>query len=101
MCPIAANVEREIEFVGGPFDGHWHRHHLPDDRLPQEVVWLVSDDAFRQIGCWAPTQMSWPTLGSLSSVVLYKLDCFEALPKYRYAGAISAENFDAAISGIG
>lgn len=42
-----------IEFVGGPFDRYLQRCSPSRERLPSDVVWLVSRDALRQIG-WVP-----------------------------------------------
>jgi hypothetical protein len=36
-----------IEFIGGPYDGHAETYHTCARRLPREVTWLVSVDAFR------------------------------------------------------
>ena len=95
MLNFAANAEQWIEFTGGPFDGHLQRYHSTPQRLPTEVVWLVSAEAFRQIARSPPRTSSFS--GTLSSAALYELDIASALPKYRYAGSISAQSLRIAI----
>ena len=76
-----------IEFSGGPFDGYMQPCSSSPERLPGDVVWLVSCDAFRQINF--PHQVE-PSLGEkLTSVALYGLDTSSEPPRYRHVGSIS------------
>lgn len=98
MYHVADNTEHWIEFIGGPFDGHWQRCHWPVKRLPADIVWLVCEDAFRQID-W-PRQKTPSLGGALSSAALYELDDSAAMPTYRHAGSISAHSFGDAIRNV-
>ena len=95
MIRVATNVEKWIEFVGGPFDGHWHSYVSAVNRLPAEVLWLVSNDTFRELDRTGRRIASLG--GALSSAAFYELDATATLPKYRHAGSISAQSFDSTV----
>ncbi len=76
-----------VEFIGGPFDGYLQPCPSSQKRMPGDVVWLVSSNAFRQIKC--VNQVA-PTLGGkLTSVALYGLDTSSKPPRYRHEDSIS------------
>ncbi len=92
MVPAAANTDRWIEFVGGPFDGHRQPSHSTISELSRDVFWLVTDDAFRELhgSGWVnpdPTRR-------LTSVAMYELDDACKFPSYRYVGSIGANSFN-------
>ena len=91
MFRIAPKAEERIEFVGGPFDGHWHSYFSAVARLPADVVWLVSINAFRKLE--HPGGMMLSPGNVLSSAALYELDVTATMLKYRHAGSISAQGF--------
>ena len=79
--------ELTIEFIGGPFDGFLQRRSSSRERLPGDVVWLVSSDSFCQINVPHPLE---PSSGrTLTSVALYGLDTSSEHPRYRHVGSIS------------
>ncbi len=89
-----------VQFIDGPFDGHWQSYHSSTKRLPCDVVWFVSDDALLQIHGDA-TRRTYPAKnGKLTSIVLYSLDRSAPLPVYRYVGAISQEHFKSSVRGL-
>lgn len=98
MFQVAANTDQWIEFTGGPFDGHWQPHHSALNRLPSDVVWLVTEDAFRQLD--RPRWMKSSSGGDLTSAALYELDVSSGLPNYRYAGSIGPRSFSDAIRNL-
>lgn len=79
-----------VEFIGGPYDGHVETYHTCARLLPSEVTWLVSADAFRLLHgvdhdlCTEPRQ-------SLSSVALYARESASVTYRYRFVGAISVK----------
>ena len=76
-----------IEFIGGPFDGYLQRYSSSRERLPVDVVWLVTSDAFFQIHF--PHQVEPSCSGTLTSVALYGLDTSSESPCYRHVGSVS------------
>ena len=95
MLQAATEAEQWIEFVGGPFDGYQQPLQLPTEQLATDVVWLVTEDAFRQLDL-AQSVKSEPG-GVLKSVALYALDLASELLKYRYAGSIGPKAFSDAM----
>lgn len=82
------NNNSTIDFVGGPFDGYLQRCSPSRERLPSDVVWLVSSDALRQIRM--PHRVEQTFGGTLTSAALYGLDTSLAPSRYRHVGSISA-----------
>jgi hypothetical protein len=76
-----------IEFIGGPFDGYLQRCSSSRERLPGDVVWLVSSDSFCQVNFPHPLEPS--SGGTLTSVALYGLDTSSEPPCYRHVGSVS------------
>ena len=79
--------ESTIEFIGGPFDGYLQHRSSSPERLPGDVVWLVSSDSFCQIN--VPHLLEPSSGGTLTSVALYGLDTSSEHPRYRHVGSIS------------
>lgn len=84
-----------IEFVGGPFDGHQQSCLSSPSQLPTDVIWLVCEDGLRLLGGDEHQQR-----GVFTSVALYGLDWETGTPRYRFAGAISAKDFDDSLFNI-
>jgi hypothetical protein len=78
ICPL------EIEFIGGPYDGHKEVYFTPPIHLPADVVRLVCDDALRLLD-----GKNHRAGGSITSVALYELEGGNGACRYRFAGAIS------------
>lgn len=81
------SYQSTIEFVGGPFDGHLQRCSSSPERIPVDVVWLVSSDALRQSRFSHQAELTFG--GTLTSVALYGLDNSSEPPRYRHVGSIS------------
>ena len=74
----------EIEFVGGPYDGHKEPSFTRPVQLPTDVIWLVCEDVFRLLN-----GKGHRTGGRITSVALYELEVRNAAVRYRFAGAAS------------
>ena len=74
----------EIEFIGGPFDGLKELCVTQPIQLRTDVVWLVCEDAFRQLD-----GKDHRPGGSITSVALYELEIWNFACRYRFVGAIS------------
>jgi hypothetical protein len=79
----------EIEFVGGPYDGHKVMRRTRPERLPKDLVWLVGEDTFRLIG--EVNRPSRRSNRSLTSVALYSLEEADREYRYRFVGAVSID----------
>jgi hypothetical protein len=58
----------EIEFIGGPYDGHKEPCFTWPADLPADVVWLVCENVFRLLD-----RRDHRPGGSITSVALYQL----------------------------
>ena len=76
----------EIEFIGGPYDGHMEPRFTWPAHLPADVVWLVCEDAFRLLH-----GNDHRPCGSLTSVALYELEVGSGRSRYRFLRAISVK----------
>jgi hypothetical protein len=76
----------EIEFIGGPYDGHKEPCFTSPAHLSAEVVWLVCEDAFLVLAGKDPHSG-----GSLTSVAVYELEVGNGAVRYRFARAISVK----------
>jgi hypothetical protein len=79
-----------IEFIGGPYDGHTETYHTCARRLPSEVTWLVSADAFRLLHGDGHDTNTDPRR-SLTSVALYSRETANETFRYRFVGTIAIE----------
>lgn len=83
----------QIEFMGGPFDGHKLPCAARPLHLPADIIWFVCDDVFRlfagKVG---------PPDGSINSVALYKLEAGGGACRYRFAGTASAAQLIPAVA---
>ena len=77
-----------IEFVGGPYDGHVETYHTCARLLPSEVTWLVNADAFRVLHGGDHDSSADPRQ-SLTSVAFYARETASGTYRYRFVGAIS------------
>ena len=77
-----------IEFIGGPYDGHRQTCLMSPNQLPSDVICLVCDDGLRLIGGGVHEQR-----GTFTSVALYEIDWATGTARYRFAGAIPAKDF--------
>lgn len=79
----------EIEFLGGPYDGHKVMRRTRPERLPKDLVWLVGEDTFR-----LTSEVSRPSRRfnkSLTSVALYSLEKADRKYQYQFVGAVSID----------
>ena len=58
-----------VEFIGGPFDGHRQACSANPGKLPFELIRLVCDDAFDQLDGATRVRS-----GTFTSVALYELE---------------------------
>ena len=72
----------EVEFVGGPYDGHSE----PIDSGPpaEELAWLVSKDVYRLLDGKDRREC-----GTITSVAIYTLEVDDGLFQYRFLRSIS------------
>ena len=76
----------EIEFIGGPYDGHKEPCLTRPVHLPAHVVWFVCEDVFRLLD-----GKDHHPGGSITSVALYELEVGSSAFRYRFASAISVK----------
>ena len=76
----------QIEFLGGPYDGHKEPGCTLPAHLPADVVWLVCEDVFRLLD-----GKDHRPGGSITSVAIYELDAGNGAVRYRFAGASSVK----------
>ena len=79
----------EIEFLGGPYDGHKVMRRTWPARLPKDLIWFVGEDAFRLIG--EDNRPSLRSNRSLTSVALYALEQVDDKFQYHFVGATSVD----------
>ena len=84
-----------VEFVGGPYDGHQQSCLMNPSQLPSDVIWLVCEEGLRLLGGDEHQRV-----GAFTSVALYELDWEAGSARYRFAGAISAKEFDDSLFNI-
>ena len=87
----------DVEFVGGPYDGHQETYHTCARRLPQDVVWLVGADAFRMLD-GEGHQLKIDPRRSLTSVALYSREPAGESFRYRFVGVISVKRLTESIN---
>lgn len=78
-----------VEFIGGPFDGHHQACLVTSEKLPSHVIRLVCDDAFQQLEETAKVQAK-----KLTSVALYGLDRQSDSKRYLFTKSISFTEFN-------
>jgi len=76
----------EIEFIGGPYDGHKKPCFTRPVHLPADVVWFVCEDAFRLLD--GKDQRPG---GTITSVALYKREIWSDAWRYRFARSMSVK----------
>ena len=76
----------DVEFVGGPYDGHKATGFTRVAQLPTDLSWLVCEDAFRLLDGARSRRR-----GSVSSIAIYGLVFDHGTPRYRYTGAVPIE----------
>ena len=76
--------ELQIEFIGGPFDGHRQCVRIAVDDLVMEVLLPVNADVFRLVDGFRATCTAQTT-----SIALYRRDVCASGVRYRFAGAIA------------
>jgi hypothetical protein len=77
-------TDHDIEFVGGPFDGHTQLRDLPVTCLPVDVVWFVGNNVHRMLD-----EQEFESPQPLTSVALYERDLSRGRCGHRIVGAIS------------
>lgn len=98
MLQNAANTNHWIEFVGGPFDGHRQPYQSNFARLADDVVWFVTEDAFRQLD--RPRPIKPLPSGVLTSAALYEPDVSAEPPNYQYIGSVGPRMLTEAIRNL-
>ena len=78
----------EIEFFGGPYDGHKETSDCRPIHLAVDVVWLVCENAIRLLN-----GIEQRAGGTFTSVALYALEYSKGKARYRFVGAISSKDF--------
>lgn len=73
----------DVEFVGGPYDGHKATGFTRVAQLPTDLVWLVCEDAYRTLDGVRGRPCGW-----MSSFAIYKLVYDRGTPRYRFARAV-------------
>ncbi len=76
-----------IEFIGGPYDGHVETSDCHPIHLAVDVVFLVCDNALRLLNGTEPLPGR-----SLTSIALYELQHRNGTARYRFVGAIPAKD---------
>lgn len=99
MLRVVSKDRGQVDFIGGPFDGHSQCREVPAGKLPINIVWLVCNDAFEQLNLEVTSANIKADHASLTSVALYRLDSTGKTEVYRFAGSLSACNFGAMLSG--
>ena len=77
----------EIEFIGGPYDGHKELCFTRPIDLCADLVWFVCEDVFRLLD----GKDSRPG-ASITSVALYELDEVNGACRYQFVGAVSVKD---------
>ncbi len=72
----------EVEFIGGPYDGH--KEVLGSGPPAEELAWIVCEDVFRLLA-----GKNCRKRGRITSVAIYELEVVDGLFHYRFLGAIS------------
>ena len=80
-----ASTPYEIEFIGGPFDGHRQTVSIPVTSLADTVALPVSRNIFRLLsGCNSvPGE-------STTSIAIYELEALHGKQRYYFLGATSS-----------
>lgn len=73
---------QELEFYGGPFDGH--SESLDAGQPADRVAWLVCGDAFGMLG-GKPIR----NLGTVTSVAIYELEVDDGRLRYEHSRSVS------------
>jgi hypothetical protein len=73
-----------VEFVGGPFDGHVELFCGPAERLPEDMIWFVSQNVFRILQGQAEGPKA-----PVTSIAFYGRSEQEGIWRYCFHGAIS------------
>ncbi len=75
----------DIQFVGGPYDGHQECCFAHPSQLPIDVVWFFGERAFR-----SHEDCGHVPIDSGGTVALYALKHEAEVYRYRFVGAIPA-----------
>jgi hypothetical protein len=85
----------QVEFIGGPYDGHRQTCLFEHMQLPPNVIWPVCDDAFAQLKGTIHCQT-----GTITSIALYELEWKSGVVRYRFIAAIAFNDFENSLRGI-
>lgn len=77
---------QELEFFGGPFDGH--RENLDAGRPADQLAWPVCDEVFKLLS-GRPTKNA----GTVTSVAIYELEVDDGLFRYDFSFSTSFKEF--------
>jgi hypothetical protein len=87
-----------IEFIDGPFDGHWQSYRSEFRKLPNQVILLTAQDPEPTPTTSRSKRFSRKNV--LLGVALYAIKHLEHPPIYRYLGSISGASFQRLICGM-
>ncbi len=85
----------QVEFIGGPYDGHRQNFLFQHVQLPPNVIWPVCDDAFSQLN-----ETIHCRTGTITSIALYEIEWKSDAARYRFTAALSFKDFEVSIRGI-
>lgn len=80
---------QEVEFVGGPFDGHRQTIRLPSEDRREVIAIPVNENVFRLLEGVRQGPKSLP-----SSIAVYELRKRKGSCRYHFTGAKSPNEFD-------
>jgi len=75
----------QVEFIGGPFDGHRQPISIPPTALASMAAFPISHNIFRLLNNEADVPDAPP-----SSLAIYELAVVDEQPRYHFLGAASA-----------
>lgn len=79
----------QVEFIGGPYDGHRQTCLFEDDQLPPNVIWPVCDDAFAQLNGTIDCRP-----GTITSIALYEMEWESGAARYRFIAAVALQDLE-------
>ncbi len=85
----------QVEFIGGPYDGHRQSCLFQHVQLPPNVIWPVCDDAFAQLDGKIDCRT-----GTITSIALYEIEWESGAARYRFIAAVALKDFEEFLRGV-
>lgn len=84
----------QVEFLGGPYDGHQQTcsHKI---RLPTQVIWPVCADAFALLNGTIRCRT-----GTITSIALYEIAWESGAVRYRFMRAFAFKDIENSLRGL-